>query len=356
MANLHVSTKPLVPRAKPYPASVSASPGALRTAKRSVPSQVASAFEATAVDLQNIKSSLDDIHSTLRNNAPSVQQILVTDATGRTIAAIGDFDYQGVITPNYFSEIHVGDPLNTGNPAQALFNAVGNRVTVGQNGIVEVLDPFGNDAAWIGAQADVLPVTGASNNGSGLIRLTVVGHTLSTGDSVPVQGVGGVPNTTGIFTVTNIGANTIDLQNSVFTGSYTSGGTVNRILHITGAANAAGLIRIQTAVAHTYVSGDEVNIVNVGGVPNATGQWVISVSDSTHFDLVGSTFAGGYTSGGICLRYLAGMLAQTIAIGPSFPNYKLRAFADGSLRITNAQIVDDYQESLRPLETKLSDL
>src|SRR5581483_6610754 len=59
---------------------------------------------------------------------------------------------------------------------------------------------------------------------------------------------------------------------------------------------------------------------------------------ATHIDLLSSTFAGVYSSGGTCLRYFGGMLAQTIAVGPSFSNYKLRAFADGSLQIKNATI------------------
>jgi hypothetical protein len=72
-------------------------------------------------------------------------------------------------------------------------------------------------------------VTGAINNGSGLIRLTVTAHGYSTGDRVIVEQVGGVPNATGSWVVTNIGANTIDLQGSTFAGSYTSGGiTTNR--------------------------------------------------------------------------------------------------------------------------------
>jgi hypothetical protein len=337
MANVHAVTQPLVSNTKPYPPGVAGAPVALRNAERSVNPQVASALESTAADLTNVQASLNAIHAALRSS-PSIQQLYVTDNTGKVIAAIGDFAYKGVVTPNYFSEIHVGDTLGTGNPAQALFNAAGDRVTIGQNGIVEVLDPFGNDAAWIGAQADTLPVTGAADNGGGLIRLTVTGHTLATGDSVQIVNVGGMPNATGIFIVTNVDANHVDLQNSVFVGTYTSGGTVNRILHVTGAANnGSGLIRI-TITAHGYVTGDEVNILNVGGVPNATGQWIVTVVTANTFDLQGSTWGGGYTSGGTCLRYFAGMLAQTIAIGPSFPGYKLRAFADGSLRIANAII------------------
>jgi hypothetical protein len=70
-------------------------------------------------------------------------------------------------------------------------------------------------------------VTGAVNNGSGLIRLTVVGHNLSADDSgCVVRDVGGVPNATGSWTVTVIDANTIDLVGSTFAGAFTSGGTL----------------------------------------------------------------------------------------------------------------------------------
>jgi hypothetical protein len=142
----------------------------------------------------------------------------------------------------------------------------------------------------------------------------------------------------------------IDLDGSVWAGAYaapppvfginTTSPTIDRILQVIGAAAAGGLIRIQTSIAHTYITGDRVNVLNVGGVPAATGQWTIKVppGDATHFDLVGSTFAGAYTSGGTVLRFYAGMLAQTFATGPSFGNYTLRAFADGSLKIQNATI------------------
>jgi hypothetical protein len=340
MATIHATTQPLIARKTPYPPTGGNAPALLRKAKESAQGAMQPALEGVAKAFEDVSSSLTAIHAALRQSTPQLQNFVVTDQTGKTLAALGDFTYNGVVTPNYFSEIHVGDPLNTGNPAMALFNAAGGRVTIGQNGIVEILDPFGNDAAWIGAQADTLPVTGAVNNGSGLIRLTVTAHTLATGDVVPVQNVGGVPNATGLFTVTSVDANHVDLQNSVFAGTYTSGGTINRVLHITNTAdNGSGLIRI-TINGHGYTTGDEVNIPapGPGGVAAAVGQWIITVIDANNFDLQGSVFAGGYTSGGTCLRYFAGMLAQTFAVGPSFANYKLRAFADGSLSITNATI------------------
>lgn len=337
---LSVSTKTLVPNNQPYPPDVGTAPRSLRNAKRTVAPQAAVAFEDTAQALEYIQSNVDSINKQLRQNKPAVTDILVVDAAGRTVAAIGTFIFPGSGVPatNYFSEIHVGDPLLTGDPNQSLFNAADGRVTIGQNGWIDVLDPFGADAAWIGTQFDTSSVTGAANNGSGLIRLTIVGHTLSTGDQVIVQNVGGVDNATGLRTVTKIDANHIDLQNTVFVGPYTSGGTVTRLLHITNAVNDAGLIKITTAVPHLYESGDKVNITPISGVPNATGQWIVIVTSSTSFDLVGSTFAGAYVSGGTCIRYFGGMLAQTIAIGPSFANYNLREFADGTLRIRNASI------------------
>lgn len=73
-----------------------------------------------------------------------------------------------------------------------------------------------------------LTVTGAANNGSGLIRLTMAStSTLATGMRVTVRNVGGVPNATGNWNITVISATTVDLIGSTFAGTYTSGGTLN---------------------------------------------------------------------------------------------------------------------------------
>jgi hypothetical protein len=110
---------------------------------------------------------------------------------------------------------------------------------------------------------------------------------------------------------------------------------VDRLLHITGAAdNGSGAIRI-TSVNHGYESGDT---VHVEGIPDGEGEWIIDVIDLDNFDLVGSTFSS-YAGGGTAIRYAAGGLFQTIAIGPSFVDYRLRAFADGTLKIRNALII-----------------
>jgi hypothetical protein len=91
---------------------------------------------------------------------------------------------------------------------------------------------------------------------------------------------------------------------------------------ILGATNAGGLIRLQvTSTAGmstapqqtvfgkwnvTQISGSAPFLAAINNVQNnpvgaggAWGSWPINIIDGTHVDLVGSTFAGSYTSGGI---------------------------------------------------------
>lgn len=79
------------------------------------------------------------------------------------------------------------------------------------------------DAVAPGAVA----ISGAADNGSGLIRLTVTSTTgWTTGQYKTISAVGGVPNANGTWAITVINGTTIDLQGSTFGGSYTSGGLV----------------------------------------------------------------------------------------------------------------------------------
>lgn len=72
-------------------------------------------------------------------------------------------------------------------------------------------------------------VTNARNS-SGKIELTVTNHGYSTGNTVIVAGVTGVPtaNGTWVITVPKNSPNAFTLNNSTFAGAYTSGGTVIR--------------------------------------------------------------------------------------------------------------------------------
>lgn len=70
-------------------------------------------------------------------------------------------------------------------------------------------------------------ITGAANNGSGLIRLTMSDTTgLTTGQSKTVQGVVGTTEANGTWTITVISSTTVDLQGSTFANVYVSGGVI----------------------------------------------------------------------------------------------------------------------------------
>lgn len=69
-------------------------------------------------------------------------------------------------------------------------------------------------------------ITNCVNSGAGLIRVTAVGHGLSTGNFVTVASVQGTSEANGQWTVTLVDANTVDLQASTFTNTYVSGGVI----------------------------------------------------------------------------------------------------------------------------------
>lgn len=72
-----------------------------------------------------------------------------------------------------------------------------------------------------------IAVSGAADNGSGLVRLTV-GSTSgwTTGDQKTVASVGGTTEANGLWTITVVDGTHIDLQGSTFANAYTSGGYV----------------------------------------------------------------------------------------------------------------------------------
>lgn len=70
-------------------------------------------------------------------------------------------------------------------------------------------------------------VSGAANNGSGLVRLTVDSTSgLTTGNSIRVSGIAGTTEANNGWIATVVDATHIDLQGSAFTNAYTLGGSV----------------------------------------------------------------------------------------------------------------------------------
>ncbi len=76
-----------------------------------------------------------------------------------------------------------------------------------------------------------LTITGAAASGT-VIQLTYTtissNPTIATGDIVSVGNVGGTTEANGSWVVTAVGAGTLTLNNSVFTHTYTSGGTIQQ--------------------------------------------------------------------------------------------------------------------------------
>ena len=101
----------------------------------------------------------------------------------------------------------------------ALFEAAANRrLRVRQQEATALLYPS-NPAA--------IAITGAANNGSGLVRLTVASSaTIVGGAEMNVANVGGTTEANGSWLVTVIDATHVDLVGSAFVNPYVSGGTI----------------------------------------------------------------------------------------------------------------------------------
>lgn len=67
-------------------------------------------------------------------------------------------------------------------------------------------------------------ITGAANNGSGLVRITAVGHGYSSNDAVVIYDVTGTTEANGMWVITVIDADHFDLKASQFGNAYVSGG------------------------------------------------------------------------------------------------------------------------------------
>ena len=67
---------------------------------------------------------------------------------------------------------------------------------------------------------------------------------------------------------------------------------------VTGAVAASGRVRLTVANARQFYS-DVVAVSGVVGTTEANGVWHTTVVDDTHIDLIGTTFANAYVSGGV---------------------------------------------------------
>lgn len=112
-------------------------------------------------------------------------------------------------------------------------------ITSGNLRINGVSEAFANPAVPYGS------VTGAANNGSGLIRITsATNHNLLTGEQVVIAGVVGTTEANGTWTVTRIDGTRFDLQGSTFSNVYVSGGTFTHVI--------SGVMRLSGTASQSY--------------------------------------------------------------------------------------------------------
>lgn len=72
---------------------------------------------------------------------------------------------------------------------------------------------------------------------------------------------------------------------------------------VTGCGNnGVGQIRITVATTNGMRTNQTVTVRDINGVPNASGNFVISVIDDTHFDLQNTVFTGSYIGGGYVIN------------------------------------------------------
>lgn len=136
------------------------------------------------------------------------------------------------------------------------------------------------------ATSTTLSVSGAADNGSGLIRITVGtmnAVTWKTGAKVYITGITGTTEANGTWTMTRVTDTTFDLQGSSFTNTYSSGGTVypqvfqsgdvGRLIRIDHSGNR-GWAEIASYVNPTRVT---VDIEQDFNSTNSTADWFMGV-------------------------------------------------------------------------------
>lgn len=136
-------------------------------------------------------------------------------------------DCQGKITGNFFGDRSHAGTLS-GNLAvdgNFIFNTTGDGFRLLAGAISGCSNEF-SDANKGWSAFPTLTITNCANNGSGLIRVTIAGHRLATGTPVTISGVVGTTEANASWTITEISADTFDLQGSTFTNAYVSGGAL----------------------------------------------------------------------------------------------------------------------------------
>ena len=112
--------------------------------------------------------------------------------------------------------------------------------------IIQRVAPATKDGQVIQDDSAAVVITGAANNGAGLIRITAAGHGLLTSQKAFIKGVTGTTEANNTlanpaWTVTRISSSTFDLVGSAFSNTYGADGTV--VGALAGSVDPSGITR-----------------------------------------------------------------------------------------------------------------
>lgn len=180
-----------------------------------------SGLQGVAVTRHGIDLNPANMRTTLTNNAAFA-------GTGITLSSV-----RGVVLRDLFLLGHALGISCSSSPRFHFRNIIGDctaGISIDEMHDVSELEDVEFTACLSpasGGQFPSISVTGAADNGSGLIRLTFSDtSSLQTGDLAWVVGVGGTIEANGRWTITVIDGTHVDLQSSTFSNVWTSGGSL----------------------------------------------------------------------------------------------------------------------------------
>jgi len=188
-------------------------------------------FRGNAIFTKANPSSLGGSGDTIWLNEGSASITNTTGEEGRWSTYLGLRCGTHVTTGSYntFGGFESGERVTTGSYNTFFGEAAGIYATTASSNTVV------GWKAMLGRAPQT--VSGAADNGSGLIRLTVASTaSWTTGMVAVVSSVGGVTAANGSWTITVVDATHVDLQSSTFSGAYTSGGEC--FVPVTGTGNS----------------------------------------------------------------------------------------------------------------------
>lgn len=112
---------------------------------------------------------------------------------------------------------------------------------------------LGSDGNYFDITTTTSSVSGAADNGAGLIRITATAHGLTTGDSITIDSVVGTTEANGKWTATVVDTDNIDLDGSTFANAYTSGGTVTTNIKTIASRGDGKVVKLHFDAALTLI-------------------------------------------------------------------------------------------------------